>query len=112
MLSRNIFKGVRAYFTGHSGGISDLHLKSLVQLEGGEVSWTFSKTGCTHIICQNLSRGKAHAMLHGGGKAVTVVTPEWVTDSISQGRRLREGDYLAVKDGSNGRIDQMFSFKR
>lgn len=86
---RGLFRGVNATVNGYTGAITDVHIKSLIQLEGGEVSWVFAKRGCTHIVSSSLSGGKVDKILHGAGKFVVVVTPEWVIDSIKQARSAR-----------------------
>ncbi|CAD6583146.1 MAG: hypothetical protein CYPHOPRED_002248, partial [Cyphobasidiales sp. Tagirdzhanova-0007] len=72
-----ILAGVRAYINGATTPlIGNLDLIKLVQRNGGEIKYNFSKRGCTHLICSSgLSASKTHKEM--ASRSVTkVVTPE------------------------------------
>jgi hypothetical protein len=74
-----VFQGVTAYINGRTGPLSAMHLARLIQLHGGEVSWTGGGGGggggggaVTHVVCENLSGRKAEAALRPGPRARAV----------------------------------------
>lgn len=107
-----VFRGVRAYINGTTMPlISNLDLIRLIQENGGDVKYAFSKTGCTHIICvHGLSSQKTHKELNGRSRT-KVVTPDWVLDSISEGKKLAESRYRILSSETQSSIRTAFSDK-
>ncbi|KAK9899992.1 hypothetical protein P389DRAFT_165088 [Cystobasidium minutum MCA 4210] len=105
-----IFKGVRAYINGTTMPlISNLDLIRLIQENGGDVKYAFSKTGCTHIICvHGLSSQKTHKELNSRSNT-RVVTPGWVLDSISEGKKLAESRYKILNSQTQSSIRTAFT---
>ncbi|KAI0723173.1 hypothetical protein C8Q76DRAFT_615315 [Earliella scabrosa] len=105
----HVLRGVRVYINGYLDNTTDIEMKRIVSLAGGQMQHTAS--GATHILTsQQLSGAKTHKFLTTKSKHVVhVVRPEWVTDSIEAGRRLSERDYLVVQNASVGKITDMFA---
>jgi len=94
----NVLRGVRVYINGYLDGTTDIEMKRIVTLAGGQVMHTAS--GATHILTsQQLSASKTHKLLTTRSKIkVQVVKPEWITDSIEAGKRMQEREYAVIKD--------------
>ncbi|GJJ07491.1 hypothetical protein Clacol_001693 [Clathrus columnatus] len=91
-----ILAGTRIYIGGYLAGTTDLEMKRLVILEGGEIQKTAASA--THIITsQGLSASKTQKYLNGNHNT-HIVTPEWVTDSISSRKRKKEWDYAVFRN--------------
>ncbi|CAO3686283.1 unnamed protein product [Umbelopsis ramanniana] len=95
----NIFNGVNIYINGWTGDNKDLQLKQLVAKHGGNVSYALAQRKVTHVIVQrNVCASKLHKYLHVRSNLTKVVTSEWITDSIANGKRLSEWKYRVLKD--------------
>ena len=102
-----IFAGCLMYIDGRTEGASELSahsLTALIRLHGGRTSPLMSRTHTTHVLATNLTLSKhrkemkqAVGMGRGRGR-VQVVRPEWVRESIREGRRLDERQWRVVKD--------------
>ncbi|GHJ89903.1 hypothetical protein NliqN6_6305 [Naganishia liquefaciens] len=97
----NIFTGLTFYLNGYTGPrISDLELKRLIAVHGGDVSY-LANSSCTHIlITKNLSASKTQKFLDSassirGGKR-KVVHVDFVLDSVAKCRRLDETPYNVI----------------
>ncbi|TFK87078.1 hypothetical protein K466DRAFT_523106 [Polyporus arcularius HHB13444] len=106
--STQVLRNVRIYINGYLDNTTDIEMKRIVSLAGGQVMHTVS--GATHILTsQQLSGTKTQKMLKAKSRHIThVVRPEWVTDSIDAGRRLSEREYSVVKDTSVTKITDLF----
>ncbi|KAJ9092445.1 hypothetical protein QFC21_006827 [Naganishia friedmannii] len=96
-----IFAGLTFYLNGYTGPrISDLELKRLIAVHGGNVSY-LANSSCTHVlITKNLSASKTQKFLDSassirGGKR-KVVHVDWVLDSVAQRKRLDETSYNVI----------------
>ncbi|KAJ2956062.1 hypothetical protein NQZ79_g8047 [Umbelopsis isabellina] len=87
--SSDIFKGVNIYINGYTGDNKDLQLKQLVAQHGGSISG--SKTHQYMNLRKNLTK---------------IVTSNWITDSIANGKRLSEWKYKVLNDKTQ---DDIFS---
>ncbi|KAH9938267.1 uncharacterized protein B0H18DRAFT_8595 [Fomitopsis serialis] len=104
----NILQGVRVYINGYLEDTTDIEMKRIVTLAGGQMLQTAS--GATHVLTsQQLSGSKTQKLLTRRSKIKAhVVRPEWVTDSIEAGKRLQERDYAVVMDTSSRSVANMF----
>ncbi|KAI8582228.1 hypothetical protein K450DRAFT_278290 [Umbelopsis ramanniana AG] len=95
----NIFNGVNIYINGWTGNNKDLQLKQLVAKHGGNISYALAQRKVTHVIVQrNVCASKLHKHLHVRSNLTKIVTTEWITDSIANGKRLSEWKYRVLKD--------------
>ncbi|KAI0775922.1 hypothetical protein BD413DRAFT_469530 [Trametes elegans] len=103
-----VLRNVRIYINGYLEDTTDIEMKRIVTLAGGQVMRTAS--GATHILTsQQLSGAKTQKLLTSQSKnLVHVVRPEWVTGSISGGKRLSEREYSVVKTTNVLKISDMF----
>ncbi|KAI0750656.1 hypothetical protein C8Q80DRAFT_522679 [Daedaleopsis nitida] len=103
-----VLRGVKVYINGYLDNTTDIEMKRIVTLAGGQVLHTAS--GATHVLTsQQLSGAKTHKLLTSKSKhTVHVVRPEWVTESIDAGRRLSEREYSVVKNEAVAKITDMF----
>ncbi|KAI0832300.1 hypothetical protein BC628DRAFT_1414614 [Trametes gibbosa] len=101
-------RSVRIYINGYLENTTDIEMKRIVTLAGGQVLRTAS--GATHILTsQQLSGAKTQKLLTSKSKNIVhVVRPEWVTDSIDAGKRLSERDYAVIKTTNIHKITDMF----
>ncbi|CCL99427.1 uncharacterized protein FIBRA_01445 [Fibroporia radiculosa] len=99
---------VRVYINGYLEDTTDIEMKRIVTLAGGQVMHTAS--GATHILTsQQLSASKTQKLLTTRSKIkVHVVKPEWITDSISAGKRLPERKYAVIKDTTTTSLAETF----
>ena len=83
-----IFAGVTIYVNGWTQPNAD-ELKRLVHAHGGQYEYNLYGDSCvTHTIATNLPHAKIKN-LKGGW----VCSPEWIVDSVAEGRRLPEQTY-------------------
>ena len=83
-----IFAGVTIYVNGWTQPNAD-QLKRLVHAHGGQYEYNLYGDSCvTHTIATNLPHAKIKN-LKGGW----VCSPEWIVDSVAEGRRLPEQTY-------------------
>ncbi|KAI0053017.1 hypothetical protein FA95DRAFT_1482608 [Auriscalpium vulgare] len=103
-----ILSGVRVYINGYLRDTTDIEMKRLVSQAGGQVLPT--SAGATHILTsQQLSGSKTQKLLTTKPKIkVQVVRPEWVFESVEAGKRLPEGPYAVVTDGTSRKLADMF----
>ncbi|KAH9951691.1 hypothetical protein B0H21DRAFT_874324 [Amylocystis lapponica] len=104
-----VLRNVRVYINGYLEDTTDIEMKRIVTLAGGQVMHTAS--GATHILTsQQLSGAKTHKLLTTKTRIkVHVVRPEWVMDSISAGTRLPERDYSVIKNTAVADLATMFA---
>ncbi|KAI0353537.1 hypothetical protein OH77DRAFT_1427229 [Trametes cingulata] len=103
-----VLRNVRIYINGYLEDTTDIEMKRIVTLAGGQVMHTAS--GATHILTsQQLSGAKTQKLLTSKSKHIVhVVRPEWVTDSIAAGKRLSEREYSVIKTINALKITDMF----
>lgn len=94
-----IFQGCRLYFNGRTGNVTSYYLTKLVQDHGGNLAREFKVTRVTHIVACNLSGSKTDKLLKSCGK-IKCVRPEWILESVKQGKKLPEYDFFVYKDAS------------
>ncbi|KAI0071082.1 hypothetical protein K474DRAFT_1669400 [Panus rudis PR-1116 ss-1] len=104
-----LFFNIKIYIDGYLANTTDIEMKRVVTLAGGQV--LYSPSGATHILTsQQLSGSKTHKLLTTKSKTKPhVVRPEWVTDSIEAGKRLPERLYSVVKDKTVSDLATMFA---
>ncbi|KAI9512247.1 hypothetical protein F5148DRAFT_59582 [Russula earlei] len=86
-----VLNNTRVYVNGYLRDTTDIEMKRIITEAGGQALQ--SASNATHIITsEHLSGAKAHKMFTTS--QVYIVRPEWVTDSIAAGRRLREEKYM------------------
>lgn len=102
-----VLRGVRVYIDGYLANSTDIEMKRIVKLAGGDVMYTAS--GATHILTsQQLSGSKTQKILAGSNRSIVhVVRPEWVTDSIAAGKRLPERTYSMLPKGTTKNLVEM-----
>ncbi|KAK2466321.1 hypothetical protein APHAL10511_001963 [Amanita phalloides] len=88
----------RIYIDGYLEDTTDIEIKRLITVAGGQVLQT--QSGCTHIVTSRcLSASKTQTMLAGRCvNKIHVVKPQWVIDSVSTGRRQSEYRYSITKE--------------
>ncbi|KAI0677124.1 hypothetical protein C8Q78DRAFT_1065749 [Trametes maxima] len=103
-----VMRNVRIYINGYLDNTTDIEMKRIVTLAGGQVLRTAS--GATHILTsQQLNGSKTQKLLTTKSKNIVhVVRPEWVTDSIGAGLRLSEREYSVIKNKGVLKITDMF----
>eukprot|EP01119_Soliformovum_irregulare_P023166 TRINITY_DN8064_c0_g1_i1.p2 TRINITY_DN8064_c0_g1~~TRINITY_DN8064_c0_g1_i1.p2 ORF type:complete len:200 (-),score=37.84 TRINITY_DN8064_c0_g1_i1:44-643(-) len=102
----HLFDGVVVYFQGYTEGMTSYDLKKKVIAHGG-TCLAFLNGGATHVVGRNLSGSNNEAFLKRS-KAKWFVTPQWIMQSVEQGRRLAEGDFLAWEDKTNNTLQRFF----
>ncbi|KAI9001444.1 hypothetical protein BD414DRAFT_474646 [Trametes punicea] len=105
---QQVLRNVKVYINGYLEDTTDIEMKRIVTLAGGQVLHTAS--GATHILTsQQLNGAKTQKLLTTKSRNIVhVVRPEWVTDSISAGKRLSERDYSVIKMTNVLKITDMF----
>ncbi|KAG8787583.1 hypothetical protein FRB91_009695 [Serendipita sp. 411] len=101
-----LFRGCRIYCnSGYCANTTDLELKQLVAEYGGVVAHTDS--GSTHILTsQSLSASKIQQFLTTNARNKKhIVRPEWLFDSISSDKRMREWDYTVIRNSTQGTLN-------
>lgn len=119
----NVLHGVRIYIGGYLDNSTDIEMKRIVALAGGQIQSVRSPkcplapplivernrhtaSGATHILTsQQLSGSKTQKLLTGKSRAIVhVVRPQWVTESIEAGKRLPERTYSVLKNNTVANI--------
>ncbi|KIP07044.1 hypothetical protein PHLGIDRAFT_71762, partial [Phlebiopsis gigantea 11061_1 CR5-6] len=102
-----VLRGVRVYIDGYLANSTDIEMKRIVKLAGGEV--LYAASGATHILTsQQLSGAKTQKILSGKVRSIVhVVRPEWITDSIDAGKRLSERSYSLLHNKTNKNLSDM-----
>ncbi|KIM68832.1 hypothetical protein SCLCIDRAFT_897603 [Scleroderma citrinum Foug A] len=105
--SSGVLRNIRVYIGGYLSGTTDIEMKRIIALAGGTTLPTSS--GATHILTsQQLSGLKTHKVLTSKSRnLVHVVKPEWVTDSISLGKRLPESRYAVIPSSTTRNLVDM-----
>ncbi|KAK7695973.1 hypothetical protein QCA50_000613 [Cerrena zonata] len=105
----NVLWNTRIYINGYLANTTDIEMKRIITLAGGQVLQTAS--GATHILTsQQLNGSKTHKLLTGKSKIKPhVVRPEWVMDSVEANKRLPERRYSVIKDSSVSSLVDMLS---
>ncbi|KAI8586557.1 BRCT domain-containing protein [Geranomyces variabilis] len=93
----DLLKGVRVYINGYVG-MDDLELRHLVVQHGGNTAMGLALRTVTHLVCTSLCEKKKQSLLKGKIASVKVVRPEWILDSIQQGKKLPENTYRVISD--------------
>eukprot|EP01112_Ceratiomyxa_fruticulosa_P019734 TRINITY_DN6526_c0_g1_i1.p1 TRINITY_DN6526_c0_g1~~TRINITY_DN6526_c0_g1_i1.p1 ORF type:complete len:319 (+),score=73.78 TRINITY_DN6526_c0_g1_i1:753-1709(+) len=97
----DIFKGVWIYFEGYTDSLSSLHLKKLVQSNGGNCTPYFSVKRITHIVCTGLSASKSESLIKRmeslNKHKIFNVNPDWILESIRANKKLSELDFAVLK---------------
>jgi hypothetical protein len=95
--SSGVLRNTRIYINGYLDNTTDIEMKRMITSAGGRVMSVAS--GATHILTsQTLSASKIHSIITSQPRnKVHVVRPEWVTDSIEDGRRRSEREYAVIK---------------
>merc|ERR1719474_944732 len=111
---KGIFEGVTVYFNGRTEDLSNYHLKKVVVLNGGSFRVNMSKD-VTHVITNNLCRSKINRAVDRMGKAranqAFYVRAGWITDSMRNGKRMKEKEYLVFKTKKYGDLQSYFAAK-
>ncbi|PWN38412.1 DNA repair protein [Meira miltonrushii] len=90
-----LFTGANIYINGHTNPPYG-ELRRLIHLHGGELMpYLDTKSTVTHIIASNLTAKKRIEF-----KDYRVVRPEWITESIAQGKRLDWRDFRCSEDST------------
>jgi hypothetical protein len=109
-----IFANLVLYVNGSCGAhISDHKLKHLWAEHGGVTSVTLGRRTVTHVVLDRpkssdgsggaLAGSKIHKEItQSCGAVVKFVTSDWITESISAGKRLPESKFSALKLAPNG----------
>ncbi|KII94844.1 hypothetical protein PLICRDRAFT_149102 [Plicaturopsis crispa FD-325 SS-3] len=95
-------RDVKLYINGYLSDTTDIEMKRIVTLAGGQIMHTAARA--THIVTsQQLNGSKTHKILNTKSRSRPhVVRPEWVTDSVACGKRKPERQYAVIKDKTNG----------
>ncbi|KAJ3186595.1 hypothetical protein HDU85_007415 [Gaertneriomyces sp. JEL0708] len=94
--SSKILQGIKIYVNGLVGVMDDLEFRKLVQSNGGEISMQLSQRTVSHMICTSLCGKKSEKAFMARTSALKVVRPEWVIDSVKNGKRLPESGYKVL----------------
>ncbi|XP_031567842.1 DNA repair protein REV1-like [Actinia tenebrosa] len=86
--SSAIFQGLAIFINGYTIPPAD-DLRKLFVLHGGRFQQYFSRSSVTHIIATNLPNSKITEI-----RDKKIVRPQWILDSIEQGRCLPIDQYL------------------
>lgn len=90
-----LFTGANIYINGHTNPPYG-ELRRLIHLHGGELMpYLDTKSPVTHIIASNLTAKKRIEF-----KDYRVVRPEWITQSILEGKRLDWRDFRCSEDST------------
>jgi DNA repair protein REV1 len=90
-----IFRGCVIYITGYTKP-SLMELKHLITLHGGvHCAYMSGKTYATHIVAASLTARKREEYAN-----YKVVKPEWIVDSIQEGRLLSWSNYRTIQPTS------------
>ena len=84
------------------GALSVQQMIALIQEQAGQVRYMFSSE-CTHIVSNSTLSGKKnddYLRVNSRKPKAKLVKPEWVVDSVENGKRLPEHPYAI-------RIDQV-----
>jgi len=85
------FTGIVVLVNGHTNPDATT-LMRLLHKHGGDLE-KYETNRVTHIIAEQLSAAKANTYKRQK-KPIPVCRPEWITDSVEQGKLLLFGDYL------------------
>ncbi|TFK75770.1 BRCT domain-containing protein [Pluteus cervinus] len=104
-----VLHNVCVYLNGYLENTTDIEMKRIITEAGGEILYTPS-SACTHIVTsQHLSGSKTHKILSSKPRnRVHVVKPEWILDSIKQGRKLSERNYVVIRDTTTKSLTSTF----
>lgn len=97
-MKTDIFKGVSINVNGRTKPTAD-ELKRLVLLNGGEYHPYYRYQTTKFMIATNLAFAKIKQLRPDD----RIVRPEWITDSIAQGRLLPYKDYQIFSDQPRGK---------
>ncbi|KAM6495761.1 hypothetical protein JOM56_008467 [Amanita muscaria] len=93
-----VLRQTRIYLDGYLEDTTDIEIKRLIVLAGGQALQTSSE--CTHIVTsRSLSGSKMQTLLAGRNiTKIHIVKPEWVVDSVTRGKRQPEYRYSILQD--------------
>ncbi|KAG8845697.1 hypothetical protein FRB96_002291 [Tulasnella sp. 330] len=94
----NVLKGVRVYL-GFCDSDTDIEMRRIVSLAGG-IS-TYTESSATHIVTSQWLSGKKTQKFMTSSRRIKihVVSPDWIHDSIEQGKRQSEWKYRKMETG-------------
>ncbi|KAF8450543.1 hypothetical protein L210DRAFT_842820 [Boletus edulis BED1] len=109
---QGVLGNVRVYIDGYLSGTTDIEIKRIIAQAGGTT--LLVPSGATHIVSSRQLNGfKTHRYLTTKSRnSVHVVKPEWVTDSITVGRRLPESRYALLKSSNTRSLVDMLNSGR
>ena len=94
-----IFRGVVVHINGYTQpSLHELH-RLIVSHGGGFVQYLDGKTIVTHIIASNLTPKKKVEF-----RKYRVVQPQWIVESINQGKQLPWHDFRVVDEGQGQKV--------
>lgn len=99
----NVFAGVVVYLSGPTGPMSVQQAIATIQEQGGQVRYMFSSE-CTHIVSMTTLSGKKnndYLRVKSRKAKAKIVRPEWIIDSVENGKRLPEHLYAITIDQVN-----------
>ena len=110
-IAGKLFQGLSFWQTGRTDGVD---VKKLVTENGGQFE-QYGFRSVSHIIATNVatSNQQWQKLLGGGvnGRSFHIVTPQWLVDCISQGKRLSEKLYLPEVLRNPSSLKHFFSTK-
>ena len=106
-LKSTIFKGVSVYIDGHTQ-VPYQTLRQLICDHGGHFDPYFYGTGTTHFVAENVSHARMKRLSEWSIlliprkeiKDLYIVTPDWITESVEQGKRLGENGFSLLRSSS------------
>ncbi|TPX58480.1 hypothetical protein SpCBS45565_g07983 [Spizellomyces sp. 'palustris'] len=93
----SIFAGVHIYVNGYIGGMDDLEFRILIQSHGGTIALTLALRTVTHMVCTSLCASKTQKLLSARRATVKVVHPDWIIQSVKNGKTLPESAFGVIK---------------
>lgn len=87
-----IFRGVSVHVNGYTEPSWE-EIKDIMAVHGGRFENYYSRERVTHIVCTHLPESKIIQILNERNPAPVVVKPEWITESLKQGKRLPEEEF-------------------
>ncbi|KAJ3045943.1 hypothetical protein HDV00_006209 [Rhizophlyctis rosea] len=85
--------------------MDDLEFRKLVQEHGGNISPMLAIRSVTHMICTRLCDRKIEKLRNT--KSLKIVRPQWVLDSIQNGKRLAEKGYFVLNEETQTSLTTM-----
>ena len=104
-LISSLFQGVIVYIDGQTKTPYQ-ELRKIICDNGGQFEPNLYKAKITHFVAENVSHAKLldlysfsfFILLFSQSKRnLYIVKPEWITDSVKAGKRLRETTYSLIR---------------